>query len=397
MNLRIFLISGLLLLPGWANGQGNAVIEGSELGVSAQDIIGRLDLDVPDSPAFAILGIAPQNVINPDTPAELATALFVGDDSSGNSQEGIAIEFRPYLMALGEDITVGDYYNNQWLSRTALSFSQSKGVDEADRTKRQAIGLSFTPIDDRDPLTSRQVDNCLSGGIEKANANENEQRLLDAVRAATRELVDAQMANDEEAAAIAQAKVDVAEAALSQWLGGERKNLIEEHTGNCLKTHRKETINARQLQLGIAYHDSQVAGIDESGSAFWISYAMPLMDGSFTAHGRYSDDVVIADSMNAGQYAVKDESVLGIRYRQGDEKRAVLFEAAYIDEEDKSGILDDSYSTALVGAEFRLFESLWIQIALGETFGSNQDKDMALSGQFRWAVSKTRFWNGGNE
>ncbi len=376
MISRGLLLSGLSLISFAASGQTETP---ADLDISAADIVGRLDLDVPDSPAFAILGIAPQNVINPDTPAELATAFILGNDNAGNMQEGIAVEFRPYLMAKGSDITLGDYYHNQWLSRTAISFSQSKGTDDEDRASRQAIGFSFTPIDKRDPLTSRRVESCLKTGTDKANK----------IQLPLENALDAAISTP----VLDQVAVDEAREALNNFITIERKNILEETTDSCLNTHEKDTINAEQLQLGMAYHDSEVESIDESGGAFWISYARPLMAGSLIAHARYSDNLVMADAANVGQYKVMDQSVLGIRYRQGDDKRAVLFEASYVDEEDNTGNLDDSYSSALVGVEFRLFESLWIQFAFGDTFGSNQEKDLALSGQFRWAASKSRLWD----
>ena len=388
MSLRIIIVAlaTFVAAPTFAQ---NA----EELAVSAEDIIGRLDLDVPDSPGFAILGIAPQNVINPDTPAELATALFAGNDSNGNSQEGLAIEFRPYLMALGSDITVGDYYKNQWLSRTTLSLAESKGTSDADRTDRSAFGLTFTPIDERDPLTSSRVIGCLDEGRQQANDDPDGELLKQAVRDAVRKRVRAEAGTDDDALAVAQEQEDASESALAKWLSGDRKVLIEAFTDTCLNTFNKESINAKQLQIGVAFHDSKVESIDESGGAFWASYAMPLGRGSLIAHARYSENLVVADSENEGEYLVMDKSMLGLRYRQGDERRAVLFEASYVDESDTIGGLDDSYGTAIIGAEFRVLESLWIQFAIGETFGSNRDSDLALSGQFRWAASKTRLWN----
>ena len=359
-----------------------------DLAVELGDLIGRLDLDVPDSPAFAVLGIAPQNVINPDTPAELASAFILGDDGNGNGQEGLALEFRPYLIAMGEDITIGDYYHNQWLSRTSISFARSNGRDDSDRTDRTALGLSFTPIDKRDPLTSRKVNDCVESpddiSIELAA------KLVDAIGERTA----AQAAGDPVAEAEAQAKIDALEDQQNRFMSGERKKVLEERLDTCLTDHQEASRNAAQLQLGIAYHESEVVDINESGAAAWVSYAHPLGGGSLIAHLRYSDSLVVADADNPGQYSIKDESLAGLRYRRGDDRRAILFEASYVDEQDQAGLLDDSFSTVLVGAEFRLFDELWIQIAFGDTFGSNQDSSAAVSGQFRWAASKTRLWRG---
>ena len=52
----------------------------------------RDDISIPDSPAFTILSITPQNVTNPTTVRDLATALINGVDRNGNFQSGVAID-----------------------------------------------------------------------------------------------------------------------------------------------------------------------------------------------------------------------------------------------------------------------------------------------------------------
>lgn len=47
-----------------------------------------LDLAVPDSPAFAILGLSPETVVRPSSPRDLATTLLNGVDRRGNLQSG---------------------------------------------------------------------------------------------------------------------------------------------------------------------------------------------------------------------------------------------------------------------------------------------------------------------
>ena len=351
-----------------------------ELGVEVSDLVGRLDLDVPDTPAFAILGIAPQNVINPDTPAELATAIFVGNDDNGNGQEGLALEFRPYLMSKGSNLTLGDYANNPWLARMALSFADAGGTDAADKTDRQSIGFSFTPIDERDPISSEAISNCL------ALAQGEVAQQADGRGAELRQEVREAMASEDAE------RIERAEAAMQAWFDGDRDTFLEKAATACMETHARDSARSPQLQLGIAYHESEILDLKESGAAAWASYTFPAGAGSVIAHARISDDVVSPDAANEGSYLVMDETIVGGRYRLGDDQRAFLLEAAYVDKRDESGDNDDDYTTALIGAEFKVAESLWIQFAIGDRFGSNGDDSLALSGQFRWAVSKSRLW-----
>lgn len=371
----------ILLVP-----NGDAVAQGSDaekleqFGVEVADLVGRLDLDVPDSPAFAILGITPQNVINPDTPAELAAAVFVGNDDNDNGQEGLALEFRPYLMAKGSDLTLGDYANNPWLARMAISFADSSGTGASDKTDRQSIGFSFTPIDKRDPVSSERISDCLAFAQGEATSQAEGKG-----KALRQEVRDALASGDS-------ARIKSAEAAMKAWFDGDRDAFLERSAITCMEKHNRETMRAPQLQLGLAYYESEVLDINESGAAAWVSYTFPAGPGSVIAHARFSDDIVRPDSANEGSYLLMDEAVVGGRYRLGDDQRAFLIEAAYVDKQDELGDNDDDYTTALIGAEFRVADSLWIQFAIGDKFGSDGDGSLALSGQFRWAVSKSRLW-----
>ena len=358
----------------------------------AKDLIGRLDLDVPDSPAFALLGVTPQNVINPDTPAELAAALLVGDDKNGNGQEGLAIEFRPFLLAMQDDITVGDYRDKNWLSRAAISFAQSDGSSDEDQTDRQAIGLTLTPIDEKDPFVWADLGKCTADAVAAADGQEGTGR--QDMRDAARRLANAQNGDDETEVIAAQQAMVIARQALDEWLRNGRKKILDAENEACIKKQQEATVNGTQWQIGLGYHDSEIGDIDESGLSFWTSYSreVPRMGGSIILHARSGRDQIVARPDEAQGYDVVDQDIVAFRYRRGSDRQGVLFEASYVDESAAGGGLDDDYTTALIGAEFRIGESLWIQIGYGDTFGSNQDKDAALSGQFRWAASKSRLW-----
>ena len=68
-----------------------------------------LDLAVPDSPAFAILGLSPEKIARPGVPRELATTLLNGVDRRGNLQSGIAMDFAPLFLFAGNGLTYQEY------------------------------------------------------------------------------------------------------------------------------------------------------------------------------------------------------------------------------------------------------------------------------------------------
>ena len=70
--------------------------------------LANLDLSVPQSPAFAILGITPDNIIRPGSPRDLALSLLNGVGKNGAFQSGIAIDTAPYLLFAGRLKTLSE-------------------------------------------------------------------------------------------------------------------------------------------------------------------------------------------------------------------------------------------------------------------------------------------------
>src|SRR5262249_47786630 len=75
----------------------------------------NVDLAVPESPAFAVLGITPQSVTRPTSPRSFATSLLNGLDEKGNFQAGLAIDVAPYLLLAGPALTLEDYQRNRFI------------------------------------------------------------------------------------------------------------------------------------------------------------------------------------------------------------------------------------------------------------------------------------------
>jgi hypothetical protein len=103
-----------------------------------------IDLAVPDSPAFAVLGVSPSNVERPGSPRELALSLLNGVDANGNFQTGMAVETAPYLALWGSTSKLTDYqddnqYMIRFLSRALLSFATAKGTSDSDKAVRVAV------------------------------------------------------------------------------------------------------------------------------------------------------------------------------------------------------------------------------------------------------------------
>src|SRR5687767_2554987 len=120
------------------------------------------DFSVPEAPAFTVLGVSPQDVSRPGTPAAFTTSLLRAVGENGKLQNGIAIDVAPYLALAGATFTLGEYQKNagqRFAARTKLSFGTTQAEDEA-KTQRLALGLHFTLFDYGDPRGDPKLIQC---------------------------------------------------------------------------------------------------------------------------------------------------------------------------------------------------------------------------------------------
>lgn len=114
--------------------------------------IGQVDLSVPGSPAFAVLGIDPTGIQRPGTVRELGAALTKGFDKNGKPKTGLAFDFAPLPLAAPQLIVGGKRYEAdrliQLLTRTTVSLATVDGTDGA---SRMAWGVRVGVFDDGDP------------------------------------------------------------------------------------------------------------------------------------------------------------------------------------------------------------------------------------------------------
>jgi hypothetical protein len=110
-----------------------------------------LDLAVPDSPAFAILGTTPENVTRPTSPKDLATSLLNGVDEQGHFVTGVAIDVTPKMVFAGRTLQwrdCHDNYSQRLAARTQVSYATTKGATSDDPAVRMALGVHVTPWDE---------------------------------------------------------------------------------------------------------------------------------------------------------------------------------------------------------------------------------------------------------
>ncbi len=152
--------------------------KGAVLSLPTRELV--LDLSVPESPAFEVLGFTPERVTRPTSPRELAANLLNGVDDRGNLQTGIAIDTTPYLLFRGSEVTLTAYrddYLTRLAARTQFSLGTTKGTSSDDKSVRLGLGLKSTLWDAGDTRYDEEFTDCLMGAHALVHASLDE--LLD--------------------------------------------------------------------------------------------------------------------------------------------------------------------------------------------------------------------------
>jgi hypothetical protein len=121
----------------------------------------EVDLSVPSSPAFAVLGISPDSVQRPGTLRDFAASVVRGLGPDGKPTNGIAIDISPVSVFAKELIRGGETYapepmndlSEGWykrvLARTTISFGTTSA--DSNGATRSAVGLRTGLLDWGDP------------------------------------------------------------------------------------------------------------------------------------------------------------------------------------------------------------------------------------------------------
>jgi hypothetical protein len=349
----------------------------------------NVDLSVPESPAFTVLGLTPDTVVRPSSPRQFATALLSGVDRNGNFQTGTAIDTVPYLLLAGNQLTLGQYqssYKLRLASRTQFSFATTKGASEEDKSVRLSLGLRMTLWDNGDPHFDKKLMECFD----------------DASRAylAATKTPDVLQVEDLPSTATAAEKDD----SRRQWKAFER-NEIEanpirlESSEKCRAESRKRNWN--RSSWIVAYAPSWISPAGETknfqwnGGGIWTSLAygfegFPALQehSQIIFHARYRNNEQVPDPANKGSFIGQDSIFLGTRMRVGNENASGSFEGVFVRSRPEGKVFDNSarYSA---GLERRIAENLWFGIAFGGETGraDGRNKGFVLT-SFRWGFSE---------
>lgn len=333
-----------------------------------------LDLAVPDSPAFAILGLSPESVARPASPRDLATTVLNGVDRRGNLQSGLAVDFAPLFLFAGNGLTHGDYKRSratQLYGRTQLSLATAKGASDGDESMRVALGVKTTLWDAGDPRLDETLIRCLDDLPIPVPSK----------------------------ALMTQADRDAFEATETE----RRRPAVE----GCHAAFKARRWNASSLAVGVTPSWQSPTGaasdIAYAGAAVWVSVALGLFTaapdtsgppiarpfGQLIVQGRYRANELVPDKTADGTFFEQDSGGIGARLLLGSATRAVVVESEIARQSPTVG--DGATAVTLSGGgQMRVGNDVWVSFSVGGTRGgaANERRGGFVLSSLKWALSR---------
>jgi hypothetical protein len=328
-----------------------------------------IDLSVPDSPAFTVLGLTPEEVSRPTTSRKLAASLLNGVDRNGVLQSGVAIETAPYLSFAGPTLTLEKYrgpghYPVRFLSRMQFSVATAKASDEEDKAIRAALGFRFTIADFGDPRTDKDLEAC----FDRRPSLPPPPRVIalpfpaeptpESVAAWEESLTRANEAHAERNAAVESYVTRVIAA-----------------IGECRENARKTAWNNTKWIVAVAPAGKSATGalgdLKASGGGAWTTFAygfedIPGLENSaqLLLHARVRRNEQVTDPADESKEITRDSWLLGVQLRAGRVDSSLAVEAIFERTRPEGGVYkyDNRMSVAY---EHRLASNLWFGVALG--------------------------------
>lgn len=117
-----------------------------------------LDYNVPESPAFSILDLNPNEVMRGASAKPVVVNIVNQFASKGSIDNGIAIDFNPYFL-LGGQFKGVDEYRNSYVKRLLINTQFSlASLEETDSDNTiLAHGIRVTLLDDKDLLRNKEL------------------------------------------------------------------------------------------------------------------------------------------------------------------------------------------------------------------------------------------------
>lgn len=225
---------------------------------------GRMDLSVPDAPAFSILDVQPSTILRPSSLREVSILVSRFLEEGSALPQALAVELSPALLIRGNQLRLSDYRKSAWLYRARVSVASVPSVDAGTDV---SVGLRFTLIDRSDMRCDpKLLDQLYRIGREINDVQAEANRIYIGNPALFEDLPQAEQAKRRE---MAEAYVDSA-------LGRRADDTILQARDEA----KQRLWNAEILEFAFAskFHaaDSTISALRASSHAVWVTWGLPL-------------------------------------------------------------------------------------------------------------------------
>jgi hypothetical protein len=307
----------------------------------------RLNVAVPDAPAFKILDESPSAVMRPADVQEVALAVAGFARTGGVLPRAFSAEFSPGMLVGGRSLTLEQYRSSPFWYRTRISAAAQR-IDDGSGRRQASLGVRITLIDNADPRMDDGFLRKLSGLAQSIN------RVARGVQE-TRPTGTGQLSEP---------SVDQLEQQLDD-----------------LRAEQKDSLwNASVMELGAAMRfvssDSLLQNVHADKYSGWFGASFPVSrSGQFIFGVSGTLQRRVSGSLDSSSFSISG------RFYFGSNKLKFFAEA-------EVGYSGDNASQRLInaGGEFNAASSFWLEFSGGlEKRGENKSS-IATSFNIRWSL-----------
>lgn len=422
--------------------QDNDLLAGNlEKPLETNDFLGKLDLSLPESTLFSLMGGSTDGVIRPRSNERLSVHLLpvAGDILSGDGF-AFGIEFNVGMRMLPTSYTAGELAGKaneldpesaarvaqidaaRKLARLSVSLAASRATTGAE-IESYGLGLAYN-YDSAEPLESQgRFEKCVVEAYGPAKELEStsvarRERQIVSEGIWEREFLESwREEHGEDATGPTPTELDNA---LKAYLDNNEDVQKLRKQGAEVAAKCKNVVNRwNRLIAGggiAAYHAKAMADMTPANTAegdqpdmsaillgdeteatalaAWVGVSAPFgRDGQVTASLKHTDNGLRQRTVDEGVITERwDGSSAGLRYTHGftdnkltDGSLRGFVEFAYTEEQ--FGEIDDKFSQAGVGVELQVTDGVYLQAIVGDTFDSEIDRNNYFSGQLKWGLT----------
>lgn len=367
MTPTAFALMIALVLLG--NARAVAQAPASSATFAARD--GTVDLAVPESPAFAALGLAPNDVVRPTTARDLATSILNGVDREGHLQTGLSVDVAPYMLLAGSRLTLSKYREpaqrvTRFLARWQMSLASAKGASDADPAARIALGARVTFFDHGDPRLDTTLLDCL--------------RRQGAKMLASAPKFEPGQSPEE----LAEEKVKL-------------EDSVRQAAKPCRTAAAARRWNRSAWIAGMAPTwtsvDGSASALGYTGTALWTSIAygfesVPAMEerAMLAVYAKRRSGERAPNALAKGTFIEQDHASVGARLIVGSASSHFSGEALWVRNDRVDG-LNDRFWNVSAGLEQRVVDNIWLSVTVGRQAGRDAGSDaFSVVSAFNWGL-----------